>query len=102
MAKHFSQYAILVLLLLTTSSSLMIMVASSEVCNKDGGGVGNNCSSLQQERCREKLRKGGGGCDEQWCTNACALKHLGQSAEGKCFGYYRNPSAGFCSCTFNC
>ncbi|QHO06818.1 uncharacterized protein LOC110270583 [Arachis ipaensis] len=102
MANHFSQYT--VLLLLITSSALMITVTSSEVCNKDGGGSGgvaDNCSSLQQKRCEDKLHMPGGGCDKQWCTNACALKHLGQGATGKCLGFFRRPTA-VCICTFNC
>ncbi|QHO06817.1 hypothetical protein HN51_065822 [Arachis hypogaea] len=99
MANHFSQYAILLLLLLTTSSALMITVASSEVCNKDDGGGGDNCLSLQQKRCQDKLHMVG-GCDKQWCKNACALKHFGQGAYGRCFSYFGGPI--FCDCTFNC
>ncbi|QHO38227.1 uncharacterized protein DS421_4g118570 [Arachis hypogaea] len=100
MANHFSQYTVLLLLITSSTSALMMTVASSEVCNKDGG-IEDNCSSLQQKRCEDKLRMPRGGCDKQWCTNACALKHLGQGATGKCLGFFRRPTA-ICICTFNC
>ncbi|MED6128431.1 hypothetical protein PIB30_097808, partial [Stylosanthes scabra] len=101
MANNFSQYTIAVLLLLlTTSSVFMVTEANSEVCRKDGGGIGDdNCSSMkqvQENRCKEKLYMPGAPkltCDPTWCVNACKLKHFGQQAEGRCFGYYMRPNA---------